>query len=116
LPDIVLINEGEIVIVEVGYKGQVILPGEQGPPGPQGIQGVPGTAVMPVNADLVGAKNGVNTIFTFPTPPAEGREFVFFNGVKQRRGTDYSIAGDVVTCLTFVPEAIDFLDSIYFEE
>ena len=73
-----------------------------------------------VNNDLIGTKNGVNTVFTFPTMPVEGTEMVFLNGVKLNRDVDYTIArGEVtatITLLTIIPTSEDYLDSNYFEE
>lgn len=74
-----------------------------------------------VNNDLVGNKNGVNVVYSFPTMPVEGSEIVFLNGIKLKRDVDYTIVLDednltaVITLLTIIPLSTDHLDANYVE-
>lgn len=50
-----------------------------------------------------GAVNGVNTVFTLANTPITGKEEVFFNGVLQDSGDDYTISGNTIT-MAIAPE------------
>jgi hypothetical protein len=61
-----------------------------------------------------GTKNGSNTTFTLANTPAANKEVLYINGVRQKRGMDYTIAGNTIT-MAAAPKSTDDLltDYIY---
>jgi len=83
-----------------------------------------------VNYDLIGTKNGVNRVFTFPTMPDQGHAImVFLNGVKLNRDVEYVITWESTSAYITLLDTIttppnydydalvgDYIDANYFEE
>lgn len=66
--------------------------------------------------DLVGNKDGSNTIFYIPEDLTAETEEIFFNGVLQIRDTDYTIANKLVTIISgLIPVSIDTLVCNYIK-
>ena len=64
------------------------------------------------NISLAGAKNGTNKVFVLPDVPALNTESIYLNGLKQNRGTNYTISGSVIT-MTNAPASTDTLTASY---
>lgn len=66
-----------------------------------------------VGGTIVGAINGVNTVFVLPSAPTSaGSVEVFLDGLFQRQGVDYTILGATITFIA-APAIGQFLDVFY---
>jgi hypothetical protein len=80
------------------------------------IVGVDLTTYIQTGIEMEGTKDGVNTVFQIPEDIVENSEEIFFNGVLQIRGTDYSIINSTITILhSFIPVDIDTLVCNYIK-
>lgn len=78
-----------------------------------GSSGVPTQVFAGAGGTIVGAINGVNTAFTLPSvPTSAGSVEVFLDGLFQRQGIDYTIAGANIT-FAVAPNFGQFLDVFY---
>ena len=67
------------------------------------------------NEALTGTKNGVNATFTIVSALIVDTESIMFNGVELLRGTAYTISGQTVTMVTYIPASTDKLTANYFK-
>jgi hypothetical protein len=75
--------------------------------------GTPTQAFAGAGGTIVGPVNGVNTVFTLPTPPTSAASVeVFLDGLFQRQGVDYTVVGSVIT-FTAAPLPGQFVDVFY---
>jgi hypothetical protein len=58
--------------------------------------------------DLAGTKNGVNLTFTLANPIQINSEAIYWNGLRLRRGSDYTIVGSTLT-MAVAPSSTDTL-------
>ena len=66
------------------------------------------------NETPTGNLNGSNTTFTLTnTPVSIDKTMVFFNGVKLKKATDYTLSGDVITFVTYTPVSTDNIEVTY---
>lgn len=78
-----------------------------------GSAGVPTQVFAGAGGTIVGAINGVNTAFTLPSAPTSaGSVEVFLDGLFQRQGIDYTIAGTLIT-FAVAPNFGQLLDVFY---
>ena len=68
--------------------------------------------------DMVGVKNGINTVFTFPNGdiPLVDSERIYLDGVKLRKNTGYTInyvIGQVTMMAGFIPTRTQLLETDY---
>lgn len=67
-----------------------------------------------INTVPTGPIDGTNTAFAIPSLPIPANSLnVWLNGLLLVQGTDYSIIGDTITMLTFVPQVTDSLLATY---
>ena len=64
---------------------------------------------------MTGTKNGVNATFTIVSALIVDTESIMFNGVELLRGTAYTISGQTVTMVTYIPASTDKLTANYFK-
>ena len=80
-----------------------------------GAVGTPTQAFGGAGGTIVGAINGANTVFILPTAPTSNAAVeVFLDGLFQRQGVDYTIAGSTIT-FTAAPLPGQFVDVFYFQ-
>lgn len=75
-----------------------------------------------VRKNLIGTKNGINAVFTYPTIPDENYAItVFLNGVKLNPDTEYEMSITttnvyITLLISPLPTTGDYVDSLYFEK
>jgi len=80
------------------------------------ILGIDLTSHIITGVEMVGTKNSVNVLFSISETIVEDSEEIFFNGVLQIRGTDYTIAGSTITIISgLIPFAEDSLVCNYIK-
>jgi hypothetical protein len=47
-----------------------------------------------------GTINSTNLVFTLANTPVTGKEYIYLNGIRQKRTTDYTISGSTITFIT----------------
>ena len=67
------------------------------------------------NEALTGTKNGSNATFTIVSALIVDTESIMFNGVELLRDTAYTISGQTVTMVTYIPDSDDVLTANYFK-
>jgi hypothetical protein len=101
----------EKVIVDAGPTQVVFaaVPGARGPAGPGGS----GSVV--IGAPLTGTQDGVNLDFTLPDVYMAGSTGIYRNGLRERRGIDYTESNPILGTITFTtaPQSDDDLTADY---
>lgn len=73
-----------------------------------------GAGGAPVYQDLSSGANGSNQVFVLSSAPATQDSLtLYLNGLLQKRGTSYSIAGNTIT-MTAAPQSGDLLMAYYW--
>lgn len=69
---------------------------------------------------LSGTVNGTNTVFTLANTTVANKEMIFINGVKQKRGVDYTITNSNTVTFTSPPttdaSGTDYIEATYFKQ
>lgn len=80
-----------------------------------GSTGTPTQAFAGGGGTIVGAINGVNTVYVLPSAPTSNASVeVYLDGLFQRQGVDYTIVGTTIT-FTAAPLPGQFVDVFYFQ-
>lgn len=65
--------------------------------------------------EISGIKDGVNTTFTLANTPVTNSEIIVLGVTVLKRGTHYTINGNTITMITYIPEAEEIFTASYFK-